>query len=92
MDECKAGIRYVFQTNNKVTLSLSSTGHSAMECAMTNLLELGDVILIASNGIWGERAGDMAKRQGKLLLLILRPASLKRLLPDFSARANSTRV
>ena len=31
-----------------------------------NLLEKDDVVLIANHGIWGERAMDMAKRQGRL--------------------------
>ena len=67
MDDCKAGVQYAFQTNNKMTLVLSSTGHSGMECVMTNLLEKDDVVLIANHGIWGERAMDMARRQGKFL-------------------------
>ena len=50
-----------------MTLVLSSTGHAGMECVMTNLLEKDDVVLIANHGIWGERAMDMAKRQGKFL-------------------------
>ena len=52
-----------------MTLVLSSTGHAGMECVMTNLLEKGDVVLIANHGIWGERAMDMARRQGKFFLL-----------------------
>ena len=64
MDEVKAGIQYVFQTKNKMTLALSSTGHSGMECVMTNLIEKGDKVLIANTGIWGERAMEMARRQG----------------------------
>ena len=51
-----------FQTNNALTLALSATGHAGMEAAMANLLEDGDTILIAENGIWGQRAEDMAKR------------------------------
>ena len=66
MDDCKAGVQYAFQTKNKMTLVLSSTGHSGMECVMTNLLEKDDVVLIANHGIWGERAMDMARRQGRL--------------------------
>ena len=69
MDECKAGIQYVFQTQNEMTLALSSTGHSGMECVMTNLIEKGDKVLIANNGIWGERAMEMARRQGKKTLV-----------------------
>ena len=64
MDEAKAGIQYVFQTKNKMTLALSSTGHSGMECVMTNLIEKGDKVLITNTGIWGERAMEMARRQG----------------------------
>ena len=69
MDDTKAGIQYAFQTNNALTLALSSTGHSAMEAVMTNMLQEGDVVLIAENGIWGQRAGDMASRQGKHLCI-----------------------
>lgn len=64
MDDCKAGIQYAFQTQNKMTFALSSTGHAGMECVMSNLIERGDIVLIANHGIWGERAMDMAKRQG----------------------------
>ena len=52
---------------NKMTLVLSSTGHAGMECVMTNLLEKDDVVLIANHGIWGERAMDMARRQGEFI-------------------------
>ena len=62
MDEVKAGIQYAFQTKNPLTLALSATGHAGMEAVMANLLEAGDTILIAENGIWGQRAEDMAKR------------------------------
>ena len=48
-----------------MTLALSATGHGAMDCVMNNMVERGDVVLIAENGIWGERAGDMASRHGK---------------------------
>ena len=48
-----------------MTLALSATGHGAMDCVMNNMVERGDVVLIAENGIWGERAGDMASRHGE---------------------------
>ena len=67
MDEVKAGIQYVFQTTNALTLALSATGHAAMEAVMANMLEKDEVVLIARNGIWGLRAGDMAARQGKII-------------------------
>ena len=53
-----------------MTLALSATGHAAMDCVMNNMVERGDVVLIAENGIWGERAGDMASRHGEESSLI----------------------
>jgi len=74
MDDVKAGIQYIFQTKNKMTLALSSTGHAGMECVMTNLIEKNDVVLIANHGIWGERAMDMARRQGGDVRELAKPA------------------
>merc|ERR1719150_2504677 len=64
MDDIKAGVRYIFQTSNPMTLALSATGHAAMECVMTNLLEPGRTVLICNSGIWGVRSANMARRQG----------------------------
>jgi len=64
MDDVKAGVQYIFQTKNPMSLALSATGHAAMECVMTNMLEPGKTVLIANNGIWGIRSADMARRQG----------------------------
>ncbi|NXL96769.1 SPYA protein, partial [Tyrannus savana] len=66
MDEIKAGIQYAFQTQNQLTLAISGSGHCAMEAALFNLLECGDTILVAINGIWGQRAADIARRLGML--------------------------
>ncbi|NWQ65625.1 SPYA protein, partial [Neopipo cinnamomea] len=66
MDEIKAGIQYAFQTQNQLTLAISGSGHCAMEAALFNLLEYGDTILVAINGIWGQRAADIARRLGML--------------------------
>ncbi|XP_059085465.1 alanine--glyoxylate aminotransferase-like [Tigriopus californicus] len=74
MDDVKAGIQYVFQTKNALTLALSATGHAAMEAVMVNMLEKGDIVLIANNGIWGERAGDMATRAGANVKMIQKEA------------------
>lgn len=66
MDEIKAGIQYAFQTQNRLTLAISGSGHCAMEAALFNLLEPGDTVLVAINGIWGQRAADIAGRLGML--------------------------
>ena len=36
-----------------------------MEAACFNMLEEGEVVLVAESGIWGERFADMAERNGK---------------------------
>ncbi|XP_011158548.1 serine--pyruvate aminotransferase, mitochondrial [Solenopsis invicta] len=64
MDDVKAGLRYAFQTRNRLTLALSTSGHGGMEACLNNLLEPGETVLIAKCGIWGERAADMASRIG----------------------------
>lgn len=64
MSDIKSGIQYMFQTQNTMTLAVSGTGHTAMECAIFNAVEAGDSVLVAVNGIWGERASEMAQRIG----------------------------
>ncbi len=88
MDDVKEGLRYAFQTKNNLTLAISGTGHAGMEAALVNLLERGDVILIGINGIWGERAADMANRQGTLQILI----TLLRIKLDTYYYKSSTRT
>lgn len=64
MDDIKFGIQYAFQTRNSLTLAISGSGHCAMEAAFFNSLEPGEAVLIAVNGIWGERAADICERIG----------------------------
>ncbi|NXC27637.1 SPYA protein, partial [Campylorhamphus procurvoides] len=73
MDEIKAGIQYAFQTQNQLTLAISGSGHCAMEAALVNLLECGDTILVAINGIWGQRAADIARRLGAKVYELQKP-------------------
>lgn len=77
-----AGIKYLFQTNNSLTLCLSASGHAGMESGFSNLIEDGDVVLIASQGIWGERATDMAKRVGGDVRVINKPPGEQLSLQD----------
>uniref|UniRef100_A0A8B9KC42 Alanine--glyoxylate aminotransferase n=1 Tax=Astyanax mexicanus TaxID=7994 RepID=A0A8B9KC42_ASTMX len=64
MDHVKSGIQYAFQTQNRVTLAVSGPGHAAMECAIFNSVEAGESVLVGVNGIWGERAAEIAQRIG----------------------------
>lgn len=70
MDEVKEGLKYLFQTKNPVTFCASGSGSSAMETALGNLIEAGDVVLIAIIGTFGHRAADMAKRYGAVVRIV----------------------
>jgi len=62
MDELNELLRYAFQTKNTVTLPISAPGSAGMECAFVNLLEPGDKVVIASNGVFGGRMLENARR------------------------------
>ena len=64
MREIQELLRYVFQTDNELTLPVSGTGSAAMEASVANTVEVGDVILIAINGYFGQRLAEMASRYG----------------------------
>lgn len=73
MSDIKSGIQYMFQTQNRMTFAVSGTGHTAMECAIFNAVEPGESVLAAVNGIWGERAADIAERIGARVNTIVAP-------------------
>jgi alanine-glyoxylate transaminase/serine-glyoxylate transaminase/serine-pyruvate transaminase len=64
MDELNELLRYSFQTENMVTLPISAPGSAGMECCLVNLLEPGDEVVIASNGVFGGRMLEIARRCG----------------------------
>ncbi|XP_076833167.1 alanine--glyoxylate and serine--pyruvate aminotransferase b [Brachyhypopomus gauderio] len=64
MNDIKQGIQYAFQTNNHMTLAMSGSGHTAMECAVFNTVEPGESVLVSVNGVWGERVAEIAERMG----------------------------
>jgi len=66
MDELNELLRYAFQTKNAVTLPISAPGSAGMECAFVNLLEPGDKVVIASNGVFGGRMLENARRCGAI--------------------------
>jgi alanine-glyoxylate transaminase/serine-glyoxylate transaminase/serine-pyruvate transaminase len=64
MDHTQTLLRYVFQTENNLTLSVSGTGTAAMETAVANMVEIGDPVLVCVNGYFGSRIAEMARRYG----------------------------
>ena len=64
MDDVQELLRYVFQTDNKLTVPISGTGSAAMEASLANSVEPGDVVLVGVIGYFGERIAEMADRYG----------------------------
>ena len=62
MDETQELLRYVFQTENRLTLAISGTGSAGMETVVVNLIEPGDRMLVCINGVFGARMKDVAER------------------------------
>ena len=73
MNEVQELLRYVFQTNNRLTIPVSGTGSAGMEAALCNFIEPGDDVVIGVNGYFGERLCDMAERYGANVRRIERP-------------------
>jgi alanine-glyoxylate transaminase/serine-glyoxylate transaminase/serine-pyruvate transaminase len=73
MVRTQALLRYVFETENQLTIPISGTGSAAMEAAVANMVEPGDQVLICINGYFGGRLVDMAERYGGQVQTIHRP-------------------
>lgn len=70
MDEVNTMLRKTFLTDNAVTLPISAPGSAGMECAFVNLLEPGDEVVIAINGVFGMRMVENAKRCGAVPIAV----------------------
>src|SRR3954462_2245730 len=64
LDETSDRLRQLFGTANRRTLPLSATGSAGMEAAFVNTVGPGDVVVVAVNGLFGERMADVAARCG----------------------------
>jgi alanine-glyoxylate transaminase/serine-glyoxylate transaminase/serine-pyruvate transaminase len=73
MDEIQSLLRYVWQTENSLTIAVSGTGTAAMEATIANAVEPGDVVLIGVAGYFGNRLVDMAGRYGADVRTITKP-------------------
>ncbi|MFH1135649.1 MAG: alanine--glyoxylate aminotransferase family protein [Pseudomonadota bacterium] len=67
MDETQELLRYVFQTENSLTIPVSGTGSAGMETCFVNLIEPGDEVVVAINGVFGGRMADIVGRIGGVL-------------------------
>ena len=64
MDDVQSLLRYVFETENRVTVPISATGSAGMEAALVNVIEPGDEVVVCINGVFGQRMQDIIERAG----------------------------
>jgi alanine-glyoxylate transaminase/serine-glyoxylate transaminase/serine-pyruvate transaminase len=72
-DEVRALLGYAFSTKNQFNMALSGTGSSGMEAAVANFAEPGRKFALLTNGFFGDRIGEMAKRQGADVVRLAKP-------------------
>ena len=67
MDETQQLLRFLFQTENELTIPVSGTGSAGMEACFVNLVEPGDEVVVCVNGVFGTRMSDIVGRLGARL-------------------------
>jgi alanine-glyoxylate transaminase/serine-glyoxylate transaminase/serine-pyruvate transaminase len=76
VDQIRALLGYAYSTKNDFNIAISGTGSSGMEAAVANFVEPGDKFALLTNGFFGDRLGEMARRHG---------AEIVRLAKDWGA-------
>ena len=62
MDELKQMLQTLFNTKNDATFTVAGPGSVGMDACILNMVEAGDKILIARNGVFGMRMTEVAAR------------------------------
>ena len=70
MDETQQLLRFLFQTENALTIPVSGTGSAGMETCFVNLVEPGDEVVVCVNGVFGTRMCDIINRLGGKLIRV----------------------
>jgi alanine-glyoxylate transaminase/serine-glyoxylate transaminase/serine-pyruvate transaminase len=70
MNEAQMLLRYLFQTQNALTIPVSGTGSAGMETCFVNLVEPGEEVVVCVNGVFGTRMCDIVHRIGGKLIRV----------------------
>ena len=70
MNEAQKLLRYLFQTENAMTIPVSGTGSAGMETCFVNLVEPEDEVVVCVNGVFGTRMSDIVNRIGGKLIRV----------------------
>lgn len=73
MNETQQLLRFLYQTDNALTIPVSGTGSAGMETCFVNLVEPGDEVVVCVNGVFGTRMADIVTRIGGTLIRVDAP-------------------
>jgi alanine-glyoxylate transaminase/serine-glyoxylate transaminase/serine-pyruvate transaminase len=91
MDDVQSLLRYVFETENRVTIPISATGSAGMEAALVNVIEPGDTVVVGINGVFGERMRDIVERAGGQAVVVAAKSGEALDVKQIEAAVNSCR-
>jgi alanine-glyoxylate transaminase / serine-glyoxylate transaminase / serine-pyruvate transaminase len=72
-EEIRVLLGYAYSTANRFNLAISGTGSAGMETAVANFAEPGEKFALLTNGFFGDRIGEMARRQGANVAVLATP-------------------
>jgi alanine-glyoxylate transaminase/serine-glyoxylate transaminase/serine-pyruvate transaminase len=70
MEELKALLRYVYQTDNALTFPISGPGSVGMEYCFVNMVAPGDKVVVCRNGVFGGRMLENVERCGGVPVIV----------------------
>src|SRR5947209_1894436 len=70
MEELKALLRYVYQTENALTFPVSGPGSVGMEYCFVNMVSPGDKVIVCRNGVFGGRMIENVERCGGTAIVV----------------------
>ena len=73
MEETQELLRYVFQTENRITFPLSASGSGGIEASVLNSLEPGDEAICCVNGLFSQRMHVIAQHTPAKIHLVEAP-------------------
>ena len=70
MDDVKRLLQFAFQSESELTLPVSAPGSAGMEACFVNLVERGDTVIVAQNGVFGGRMKENVERCGATPIMV----------------------
>ena len=73
VEEVRSLLGYAYSTKNQFNIAISGTGSAGMETAVANFIEPGEKFALLTNGFFGDRIGEMARRHGGEVVRLAKP-------------------